>query len=138
MSEKLLSRDTFKRETFRRDNHQCVVCSAPAVDAHHILDRKLFSDGGYYLANGSSLCSACHLEAEKTTLSVARIRDLCGIKVPVLPEGFSPESCYDKWGNEVLPDGSRRPGPLFEDDGARKILREAGLLYSGIFPYGAQ
>ena len=133
MTEQLLDRASFKARTFARDDHRCVICSAPAVDAHHILDRKLFGDGGYYLSNGSSLCSGCHIEAEKTTISVERIRDACGITEPRLPDGFSVEASYDKWGNEVLPDGHRRSGPLFHDQGARKILLQAGILYDGTF-----
>jgi hypothetical protein len=130
---KLLSREDFKKEVFSRDGHKCVLCGEPAVDAHHILDRKLFSNGGYFLENGSSLCSDCHLEAEKTTASVEEIREACGIKSPALPEGFGEDKVYDKWGNEVMPDGCRIPGPLFWDDGARKILTRAGILYSGVF-----
>lgn len=133
MEDRLLERRAFKEATFARDGHACVICGAPAVDAHHILERKLFSDGGYYLSNGSSLCSACHLEAEKTVLSVERIRAACGITAPRLPAGFSPERSYDKWGNEIAADGHRRPGPLFHDEGARKILLQAGFLYDGTF-----
>jgi 5-methylcytosine-specific restriction endonuclease McrA len=36
----LLSRDDFRNNTFARDRHQCVLCGAPAVDAHHIMERK--------------------------------------------------------------------------------------------------
>ena len=129
----LLSREEFKAQVFARDRHACVICQAPAVDAHHILERKLFADGGFYLSNGSSLCSDCHLEAEKTVISVDAIRIACGISDPVLPDGFSPQLSYDKWGNQIVPDGTRLPGPLFGDDGARKILAAAGLLYSGTF-----
>jgi hypothetical protein len=130
---KLLSREDFKKEVFARDKHKCVLCGELAVDAHHILDRKLFANGGYFLENGSSLCSDCHLEAEKTTATVEEIRDACSIKAPALPDGFDPSKTYDKWGNEIHPDGSRVPGPLFWDDGARKILTRAGILYSGVF-----
>ncbi len=133
--EQLLDREAFKKAVFDRDGHKCVNCGQPAVDAHHILDRKLFSDGGYYLSNGSSLCSDCHLEAEKTTLSVEAIRSACGIEHPALPEGFSPNLVYDKWGNQILENGQRTQGPLFNDDGARKILNRAGILYSGVFQY---
>lgn len=133
MPDALLDRKTFKAAVFERDGYACVICGAPAVDAHHILERKLFEDGGYYLSNGSSLCSACHLEAEKTSLSVEAIRVACKIRVPALPNGFSSSNCYDKWGNEVMFDGRRRPGPLFQDEGARRILTQAGILYDGTF-----
>lgn len=44
---KLLSREDFKTLVFKRDQNKCVVCSSGAVDAHHLLERKLFADGGY-------------------------------------------------------------------------------------------
>lgn len=48
----LLSRDQFRELTFERDKHTCVFCDKPAQDAHHIIERRLWSDGGYYLDNG--------------------------------------------------------------------------------------
>jgi len=48
----LLTRDEFREFVFKRDFKTCVMCSNPAVDAHHIIDRKQFIDGGYYLNNG--------------------------------------------------------------------------------------
>jgi len=131
---RLLSREEFKKAVFDRDRHICVVCGAPAADAHHILDRKLFPDGGYYLENGSSLCQKDHLEAEMSTLSVEDIRKLCGITSWPIPPGLDRDRHYDKWGNEILADGRREPGPMFHDDGARKILAKAGFLYDGTFP----
>lgn len=53
----LLTREDFKKIVFERDKHKCVVCGQPAVDAHHIIDRALWTDGGYYLDNGVSLCN---------------------------------------------------------------------------------
>ena len=40
-----------------RAHGRCVLCDAVAVDAHHVLDRKLYPDGGYYLGNGAAVCS---------------------------------------------------------------------------------
>lgn len=37
-----LTREEFKQQVFERDEHCCVVCGKPAVDAHHILERRLF------------------------------------------------------------------------------------------------
>lgn len=65
----LLNRDTFRNAVFERDNYKCVVCGETAVDAHHIIERKLFDDGGYYIDNGVSLCGKHHLEAEMTVIS---------------------------------------------------------------------
>lgn len=46
---KLLTRDVFRRSVFARDNHTCVVCGEPAHDAHYIMERRLWPDGGSYL-----------------------------------------------------------------------------------------
>ena len=129
--EKLIERSSFRETVFDRDRYLCVMCSKPAVDAHHILERKLFRDGGYYLSNGASLCSKCHMDAEMTILTVEQIRSACSIKTPALPEGFGRDIIYDKWGNEVLEGRHRKPGPLFEDPGQRKAL--ARILYDGTF-----
>jgi hypothetical protein len=42
----LLTREEFKRQVFARDGH-CAFCQLPPVDAHHILERRLWPDGGY-------------------------------------------------------------------------------------------
>jgi len=94
----LLSRDSFREGVFKRDKHLCVVCKSPAVDAHHLLDRKLFSDGGYYLDNGVSLCSACHIEAENGNITPQELREFAGINCMILPEGYDSNLSYDKWG----------------------------------------
>jgi hypothetical protein len=130
---KLLSREDFKTKVFDRDHSQCVICKKPAVDAHHILDRKLFDDGGYYLDNGSSVCEECHILAEKTLISVEEIRSACGIINIVVPKGWDSSLRWDKWGNQIVSPSQRRKGPLFEDDGAKKILTQAGLYWSGMF-----
>ena len=79
----LLTRDKFREGVFERDDYKCVVCGNPAQDAHHIIERRLFTDGGYYLDNGASLCGDHHLEAEQTTISTATLRALIGIKKAV-------------------------------------------------------
>lgn len=128
-NEKLLSRVEFSELVFKRDNHQCVFCDKPAVDAHHILDRKLWNDGGYYLSNGASVCAEHHYECEATTLSVEDVRKACGINDFILPDSLSYNVIYDKWGNEILENGYRNKGVLFEDDGVQKILKKSGLFH---------
>lgn len=63
---KLLTREEFKRQVFAKTNGKCCVpgCHCDAVDAHHIMDRKLWTDGGYYIENGAALCSRHHIMAE--------------------------------------------------------------------------
>ena len=118
----LLSRKQFKEQVFKRSKGRCVFCSDQAVDAHHILERKLFPDGGYYLDNGAAVCEKHHLDCERTIISVEAVREACGITNVILPPGFEAFYVYDKWGNIEKFDGTRKPGPLFHDTGCRKSL----------------
>lgn len=124
----LLSRNKFRESVFQRDNCKCVVCGENAVDAHHIIGRRLFDDGGYYLDNGASLCQKHHLEAEMTVLSCEDIRELCGIENIIIPEHFYSDLNYDKWGNIILPTGIRLKGELFKDGSVQKILGKGNVL----------
>lgn len=127
-TDRLLSRDDFREGVFARDGHRCVCCKEPGQDAHHILERRLFEDGGYYLSNGATLCGKCHIKAEETTLSVEAIREAVGIIAPALPGHFYPDERYDKWGNTILPSGRRTKGELFGDESVQKILAQGGVL----------
>jgi len=124
----ILDRDTFRNGVFERDDHKCVICGAPAKDAHHIIERRLFKNGGYFLNNGASLCEKHHLEAEMTTLECSDIRKACGITQIVLPEHLYEDAEYDKWGNEILKSGQRLQGELFLDESVQKILLQGNVL----------
>lgn len=124
----LLTRDQFREAVFARDQDRCVVCGQPGQDAHHILERRLFDDGGYYLSNGATLCGPHHIEAEQTTLSVEAIREAAHITAPALPSHFYPDERYDKWGNTILPNGRRTKGELFADGSVQKVLASGGVL----------
>ena len=120
---KLLTRDKFRILVFERDNYKCVICKELGVDAHHIIERRLWINGGYYLCNGSTLCSKHHLEAEQTILSCEEIRSAIGIEKFILPEHLYKEYNYDKWGNIILPNGNRLVGELFYDESVQKVLQ---------------
>ncbi|MEI6807991.1 MAG: RNA ligase family protein [bacterium] len=124
----LLSRDEFRNEVFIRDSQKCVVCEDPAADAHHVIERRLWTDGGYYLENGASLCPKHHIEAEQTTLACEDLRAAAGITVIALPPHFDREERYDKWGNVFLPNGLRVRGELFYDESVQIILKQGGVL----------
>jgi hypothetical protein len=128
MQPKLLTRDEFRDAVFGRDRHVCVFCSKPAVDAHHILERRLWPDGGYYLENGAAVCAEHHLACERTEISVAEVRRACGLVTAWLPPHLETSQAYDKWGNPELPNGQRLKGELFFDDNVRKTLAAAGKL----------
>lgn len=85
MSNKKEIRRNFRETVFDRDRYCCRKCQVPGkdrqggddwkkyhkiepkcyLDAHHILDRHTFLNGGYVKENGISLCDDCHLLAEK-------------------------------------------------------------------------
>lgn len=132
---KLLTRDAFREGVFARDRWKCVVCKQAAQDAHHILERRLFVDGGYYLENGASLCGACHLRAEETTLSCEEIRSAAGIASVVLPDHLYPDERYDKWGDPFLAGGRRARGELFEDESVQKILKPVLAQFTDYVKY---
>lgn len=128
----LLLRDDFRNGVFARDGHKCVFCSAPAKDAHHILERRLFTAphelGGYFLDNGASVCEIHHLACERTDIPTEDVREAAGIQRVVLPEHLYEDQVYDKWGNIVMPGGRRLRGELFFDGSVQKII--AGHLDS--------
>lgn len=124
----LLTRDSFRNSVFERDGFKCVICREAGKDAHHILERRLFGNGGYYLDNGATLCERHHIEAEQTTLTCDEIRHKTGIRTIVLPEHFYRDLSYDKWGNIILSTGQRIKGELFYDASVQKILTQGGVM----------
>jgi hypothetical protein len=127
----LLTRAQFETKVFARSKGRCVFCAKYAVDPHHIFDRKLYPDGGYYLRNGAAVCEAHHWGCETTRVSVLEVLAAAKIAAPVYLQGFDPSLSYDKWGNRIRPDGLREAGPLFDDTGCRKALTTGGFL--GLF-----
>lgn len=121
MDKILLTRDEFQKRVFARDNHKCVICGEPAVDAHHIMERRLWNDGGYYLDNGVSVCEDHHLLAEATVITPQELRDAAGIESVHLPRCLY-NGEYDKWGNLYLENGKRMRGELFYDESVQKLL----------------
>jgi hypothetical protein len=131
-TDKLLTRDEFREKVFARDGHKCVFCGKPAVDAHHILERRLWGESqGYYLSNGASVCEEHHIMCETTELSVEDVRQACKIEKFVIPDHLYDGHIYDKWGNLILDNGQRMKGELFNDESVQKILKKGGKL--GLF-----
>lgn len=128
MDPKLLTRDKFREGVFLRDKHKCVFCDKPAKDAHHILERRLWSDGGYYLENAASVCEEHHIACERTTISVEDVRYAAAITKIWVPDHLYDDHIYDKWGNPVLEDGRRGKGELFFDVSVQKVLKEGGVF----------
>lgn len=125
----LLSRDQFRESCLERDKHKCVFCDETEnLAVHHIIERRLFSDGGYYTSNGATVCEKHHIECEKTLISVPDVRYACGITKYKLPDHFYYDVNYDKWGNIILPSEWRLRGELFNDESVQKILKEGDVL----------
>lgn len=101
---KLLTRDDFRNKVLARDNHKCVVpgCNKEAVDAHHIVERKLWHNGGYYLENGASVCETHHKLAEINKILPITLREYIGIKNKILPLQLDKNKEYTKWGKELI------------------------------------
>lgn len=138
--ETLLTREEFREATFKRDGNKCVMCKNPATEVHHVLDRKLFPDGGYYISNGVSVDSDCHKLAENCVISVEELREAAKITNPVLPPDFLQGVVYDKWGN-VADFNTKYPRSLhaqislgttsddrFMPDGYVKLFSEMNLI----------
>lgn len=131
-----MTRDEFRQGVFARDGGRCVICGSTVdLDAHHIVERRLWDDEGYHLDNGATLCGIHHIQAEQTALSCEEIRQAAGIVKVVLPNTFDRDEIYDKWGNVILPDGRRVKGELFWDDSVQKILAGVMSLFSDLVKY---
>lgn len=120
-----MNREDFREAVFARDNYRCVACGAPAVDAHHLMERRLWEDGGYHLDNGVSLCADCHIAAEGSSMLPCDLRRDAGITTVLLPPHLErdAEYEYDKWGNVF--DLEKRvfyPGELYYDESVQKVL----------------
>jgi len=92
------------------------------------MERRLWPDSGYYLANGASLCDEHHLASERTLISPEQIRDAANITEILVPPQLDKNEKYDKWGNCMLPNGMRTCGELFFDPSVLKALEEGGVL----------
>ena len=99
VKQKLLTRDEFRERVFNRDNYKCVVpnCKNKAKDAHHIIERKLWKDGGYYLDNGASLCEIHHVLAERNKIVPRTIREYCKIYNITVSDSLNSKKEYTKW-----------------------------------------
>lgn len=90
-------RQKFRQTCVDRDNSQCIVpwCNETVTsdpdgkgDVHHIIERKLWENGGYVEQNGVSICSKHHKDAEKKYIPPQAFWYWANINEPVLPDGL--------------------------------------------------
>ena len=93
------TREQFHSKCFERENNQCIVpwCTKQPVDAHHIIERAEWEDGGYFPENGASVCYKHHLMAEDNTIPPQAFWYWLE-QSPVTPKGVSKD--VNKWGEE--------------------------------------
>lgn len=131
---KLLTRNVFRETVLARDNHKCCVpdCNSVAVDAHHIFNRNLFVElteqGGYFYDNGAQLCSEHHYQAEATVITVEQLQEWCNVQ-KCFPSTLDSLKQYDCWGNEIVENGFRKQGLLFNNEGFQKLAKRHNILW---------
>jgi len=70
-------RENFRQQVFARDGHKCLFCDrTDNLDAHHIISRKEFADGGYFLDNGATLCPKHHIDTEMGIITMGQIKNI--------------------------------------------------------------
>lgn len=82
----LLTRQKFKELGFLRTKGMCCIpgCREHADDAHHIMDRKLWSDNGYYLFNCAPVCYRHHMDCEKGIYTPHQVMKFADIDIKYL------------------------------------------------------
>jgi len=103
-----MTRQDFRDICVKRDGGQCIVPTCHKQvntvpdgpgEVHHIIERKLWSDGGYIKDNGASVCNYHHRMAEDNVIPPQAFWRWAGIEDPPLPEGVDFHS--DKWGEPL-------------------------------------
>lgn len=125
-----LSREDFRNLALKRDNYRCIFCNETKnLSVHHIVERRLFGAClGQHLSNGATVCEKHHILCEQTVISCEEVRDKIAVLKPVLPEYMYLDHQYTKWGDVILLNKTRMPGPLFYDESVQKILKEGNTL----------
>lgn len=94
-------RKQFRDTVYSETSHTCIVpwCEADADDAHHVIERALWEDGGYIPANGAAVCNHHHQAAEANAIPPQAFWLWKGISEPRLPTTVD-SVAVDKWGTE--------------------------------------
>lgn len=114
MTPQLLSRREFRERCLERDDGTCLVpwCGEDADEVHHIIERALWDDGGYYMANGASVCNDHHQYAEENLIPPHAFWRWIEAD-PLTPEGIPTN--INKWGDESFTRGETLNTPPHEE-----------------------
>lgn len=96
----LLSRRRFRENCLTRDRSRCVIpwCTESADEVHHIIERSIWPNGGYYERNGASVCNRHHQVAERNDIPPQAFWQWIGVE-PLVPEEYDTFD-INKWGDE--------------------------------------
>ena len=111
-----------------RDGGRCVLCGATDAAPWAVMEPRLFADGGTHPDNAVLLCAACRGRAERTEIGPEQLCKAAGIRALRRPEHLEPDQAYDRWGNPVLPNGTRLRGELFFEPEVQRVLAEGHAL----------
>lgn len=94
------NRSTFREQVFTAADNTCIVpwCTATADDAHHVLERDCWTDGGYTPENGAAVCNKHHQYAEDNHIPPQAFWMWNGTDTPPLPDSISTTD-VNKWGD---------------------------------------
>lgn len=97
MNDTLLSRHEFRERALERDDGECLVpwCDRDADEVHHIIERSLWADGGYYLRNAAPVCNPHHQYAEDDYIPPQAFWRWLDVD-PITPEEYGTH--ISKWG----------------------------------------
>lgn len=95
-----MNREEAEAACFNRDGG-CVVpwCDKEAQDAHHIIERKLWDDGGYFLENLASVCHEHHKDAEENRIPPQAFWMWIGETPETVKVPHQVGNCVNKWGD---------------------------------------
>jgi len=110
-----MTRQEFREKCVKRDGGQCLVpgCGAEVTtdpdgpgEVHHIIERKLWNDGGYIPDNGACVCNEHHRLAEENIIPPQAFWRWAGVKDVPLPSlsGSTTEqygNAINKWGESL-------------------------------------
>ena len=107
-----MSRQDFRQACVERDGGECLVptCSKPvttdpdgAGEVHHIIERKLWQEGGYIEDNGACVCNEHHRLAEDNIIPPQAFWRWAQVEEPPIPKDNEAviDRDTDKWGKPM-------------------------------------